>query len=65
MKIRDVLVIVFTAIVALFLLCRASRPDGSRPVHGVGGGGQENRGDAGEGGQEGARSTGKLRLSAR
>lgn len=65
MKIRDLLVLVFTAVVALLLLCRASRADGSRPVRGVGGGCQENPGGVGEGGQEGASSTGKRHRAGR
>jgi len=65
MKIRDLLVIVFTAIVALLLTCHASRADGSRPVHGGSGGCQENSVDAGEGGHEGASSMGKHRRSPR
>ncbi len=52
MKIRDLLVIVFTVIVALLLLCRSSRPDGSRPVRSLGG-------------HEGASSTGKLHRASR
>jgi hypothetical protein len=37
MKIRDLLVIVFTTIVALLLLARAARADGSCPTMGQGG----------------------------
>ena len=37
MKIRDLLVIVFTAIVALLVLGRAALADGGRPTNGAGG----------------------------
>jgi hypothetical protein len=52
MKIRDLLVIVFTAVVALLLFLRSARADGSCPEDGAGAGGD------GRGGHEGASSLG-------
>ena len=65
MKIRDLLVIGFTAIVAMVLLCRDSRPSGRRLVYGVGGGCHELRCGDGEGGQEGAAGVGRPRRALR
>jgi hypothetical protein len=47
MKIRDLLVIIFTAIMALLLLGRAAHADGSCPTPGEGGGCQGSTSDSG------------------